>query len=53
MPDEFVELTNLVGPESYVRERVAAFREAGVTDLNVTPVGDDPVTLIEKLRSML
>ncbi|GAA4889975.1 LLM class F420-dependent oxidoreductase [Streptomonospora salina] len=53
VPDEFVELTNLVGPESYVRERVAAFREAGVTDLNVTPVGDDPVTLIEKLRSML
>ncbi|MFD0776231.1 LLM class F420-dependent oxidoreductase [Streptomonospora algeriensis] len=53
VPEEFVELTNLVGPESYVRERVAAFREAGVTDLNVTPVGGDPVTLIEKLRSML
>ncbi|MDT0301005.1 LLM class F420-dependent oxidoreductase [Streptomonospora wellingtoniae] len=53
VPDEFVELTNLVGPESYVRERVAAFRAAGVTHLNVTPVGDDPVKLVEKLRSML
>ncbi|GAA1748077.1 LLM class F420-dependent oxidoreductase [Streptomonospora arabica] len=53
VPDEFVELTNLVGPESYVRERVAAFRAAGVTHLNVTPVGDDPVALVEKLRSML
>ncbi|GAB3447447.1 LLM class F420-dependent oxidoreductase [Streptomonospora sediminis] len=53
VPDEMVELTNLVGPESYVRERVAAFRAAGVTHLNVTPVGDDPVKLIEKLRSMV
>ncbi|MUL40996.1 LLM class F420-dependent oxidoreductase [Streptomonospora sp. PA3] len=53
VPDEFVELTNLVGPESYVRERVAAFRAAGVTHLNVTPVGDDPVKLVEKLRTML
>ncbi|MBV2362352.1 LLM class F420-dependent oxidoreductase [Streptomonospora nanhaiensis] len=53
VPDEFVELTNLVGPESYVRERVAAFRAAGVTHLNVTPVGDDPVRLVEKLHSWL
>lgn len=51
VPDEMVELTNLVGPESYVRERVEAFREAGVTQLNVTPVGGDPVTLVEKLKS--
>ncbi|WP_067972918.1 LLM class F420-dependent oxidoreductase [Nocardiopsis trehalosi] len=53
VPDEMVELTNLVGPESHVRERVEAFRAAGVTHLNVTPVGDDPVRLIEKLRGWL
>ncbi|TQN32093.1 F420-dependent oxidoreductase-like protein [Haloactinospora alba] len=53
VPDEMVELTNLVGPESYVRERVEAFREAGVTNLNVTPVGGDPVALIEKLNSWM
>ncbi|MBB4930779.1 F420-dependent oxidoreductase-like protein [Lipingzhangella halophila] len=51
VPDEMVELTNLVGPESYVRERVEAFRAAGVTQLNVTPVGQDPVALIEKVKS--
>ncbi|MFC3998793.1 LLM class F420-dependent oxidoreductase [Nocardiopsis sediminis] len=53
VPAEVVELTNLVGPESHVRERVAAFRAAGVTHLNVIPVGDDPVKLIEKLRGWL
>ena len=53
VPDEFVELTNLVGPESYVRERVEAFRAAGVTKLNVTPVGDDPTALVEKVRGWL
>ncbi|MBB6172604.1 F420-dependent oxidoreductase-like protein [Nocardiopsis mwathae] len=53
VPDEMVELTNLCGPESHVRERVEAFRAAGVTQLNVTPVGSDPVKLIEKLKSWL
>ncbi|GAA3735902.1 LLM class F420-dependent oxidoreductase [Salinactinospora qingdaonensis] len=53
VPEELVELTNLVGPESYVRERVEAFREAGVTHLNVTPLGDDPVGLVEKVRGWL
>ncbi len=50
VPDEFVELTNMVGPESYVRERVEAFRAAGVTSLNVIPVGGDPVALVEKVK---
>ncbi|MFT4288297.1 LLM class F420-dependent oxidoreductase [Nocardioides sp.] len=50
VPHEFLELTNLVGPESYVRERIAAFAEAGVTSLQVTPVGDDPAATIRTLR---
>jgi F420-dependent oxidoreductase-like protein len=50
VPEEFVELTNMVGPESYVRERVEAFRAAGVTQLNVTPVGGDPAALIGKVK---
>ena len=43
--------TNLVGPESHVAERIAAYREAGVTHLSVNPVGPDPVKTIETLRS--
>lgn len=50
VPEEFMRLTNLVGPEGWVRERIAAFREAGVTTLNVVPVADDPVALMEKVR---
>jgi F420-dependent oxidoreductase-like protein len=44
--------TNLVGTESDVAERVAAYREAGVTHLSVTPVGPDPVKTIETLRGL-
>ena len=51
VPSELLEATSLCGPESYVKERVAALAEAGVTHLNVTPVGPDPVALVEKLRS--
>jgi F420-dependent oxidoreductase-like protein len=40
VPAEFLELCSLIGPASFVRERVEAFREAGVTTLNVIPVGD-------------
>src|SRR5690606_16636962 len=53
VPDEMVELTNLVGPESYVRERIEAFREAGVTHLNLIPVGGDPVALLENGKDWL
>ena len=42
--------TNLVGPEGYVKERLAAFREAGVTVLNVMPIGPDPAEIVEKLK---
>lgn len=38
VPDELVALTNLCGPAGYVRERVAALGEAGVTHLQVTPI---------------
>jgi F420-dependent oxidoreductase-like protein len=40
VPAEFLELTSLVGPAGFVRERLDAFKEAGVTTLNVIPVGD-------------
>ncbi|MET7442344.1 LLM class flavin-dependent oxidoreductase, partial [Streptomyces sp. NPDC005568] len=53
VPDEFCELMSLCGPESYVRERVEAFREAGVTMLNVTPVGEEPAKLVETVKNWL
>jgi F420-dependent oxidoreductase-like protein len=53
VPDEFAELVSLCGPESYVRERIEAFREAGVTQLNVRLVGPDPVRLAERVKEWL
>ncbi len=50
VPMEMLELGNLVGPASYVKERIAAFAEAGVTDLQVLPVTDDPPATIRQLK---
>jgi hypothetical protein len=44
---------NLVGSTGFIKERVAAFREAGVTVLSVNPIGPDAVRQIEKLRSII
>jgi F420-dependent oxidoreductase-like protein len=50
VPPAFLEGTNLVGSEGYIKDRIAAFKEAGVTTLSFTPVGGDPVKLTEQLR---
>ena len=50
VPADFLEKTNLVGSEGYVKERVAAYKEAGVTMLQVNPVGPDPVRMIAQLK---
>ncbi len=55
VPADLVERTSLIGPESYVRERLAAYREAGVTTLNVTPLApthEARVALIEQVRAL-
>ena len=53
LPGEWLELANLVGPRSYVKERVGAFKEAGVTVLSVNPVGPDAVRTMETLRQIV
>ena len=50
VPLEWLEAGNLVGPESYVKERIEAFREAGVTSLQVTPATDDPAATIAQIK---
>jgi F420-dependent oxidoreductase-like protein len=53
VPTQMLENTNLVGSKSYVKERLAAYKEAGVTILSVNPVGGDAVQQIETLRELL
>ncbi|MBI2244615.1 MAG: LLM class F420-dependent oxidoreductase [Nocardioides sp.] len=50
VPLEWLEAGNLVGPASYVQERIAAFREAGVTSLQVSPASDDPAATIAQIK---
>jgi F420-dependent oxidoreductase-like protein len=54
VPLEWLRAGNLVGPASYVKERIAAFAEAGVTSLQVTPAqGTDAAATIARLREWL
>jgi F420-dependent oxidoreductase-like protein len=55
IPAELVEKTALIGPLGYVKERLAAYREAGATTLNVTalsPTHERRVSDIETLRTL-
>ncbi len=55
VPAELLEATSLCGPEGYVAERIAAYGEAGVTHLQVTPIplGDQrPVDLIATVKKL-
>jgi F420-dependent oxidoreductase-like protein len=44
--------TNLVGPAGHIKERLAAYKEAGVTHLQVRPIGE-PVQAVEQLRALI
>ena len=54
-PQVLLEHVSLVGPKSFVAERVAAMRESGVTTLNIAPLGQthaDRVALIEQIKDL-
>jgi len=56
VPEDLVRDTSLVGPVGYVTDRLAAFRGAGVTTLQVTSLGGthaERVRAIETLRGIL
>ncbi|GAB2696144.1 LLM class F420-dependent oxidoreductase [Nocardia thraciensis] len=56
VPDDLVRDISLIGSAGFVKERIAAFREAGVTVLNVVPLAGTPgerVRLIEQLRDLI
>jgi F420-dependent oxidoreductase-like protein len=55
IPQDLLEHVSLVGPRSFVAERVAVMRESGVTTLNVAPMGHshaERVALIEQIKDL-
>lgn len=53
IPDEMVLLTNLIGTEQMVRERIAAHKAAGVTTIRVQPEGKDAKERAETLARVV
>ena len=51
VPQEFLDATSLIGPAGYVQERIAAYKEAGVTILNASPMGPDPAKTLEQVKA--
>ena len=51
VPDEYIDLSALIGDEGWIRERIQVFKDVGVTHLNVVPVGPDTLGTIEKIKA--
>jgi F420-dependent oxidoreductase-like protein len=52
IPDELIDLVSLAGPRDVVRDRLAAFRDAGVGTLMVTPMAFSAEDRIAQLRAI-
>jgi F420-dependent oxidoreductase-like protein len=52
IPDELIDMVSLCGPRDVVRDRLAAFRDAGVGTLMVTPMAFAVEDRIAQLRSV-
>ena len=55
IPRDLLEHVALIGPKSFVAERIAAMKESGVTTLNIGPLGHthaERVALIEQIKDM-
>ena len=52
IPDELIDLVSLCGPREAVRERIAAFREAGVGTLMITPMAFTTQERVAQLRAV-
>lgn len=51
VPDEYLDLATLCGPEGHIRERLEVYKSVGVTHLNIDPQGEDKLATIEKIKA--
>ncbi len=52
IPDELIDMVSLCGPRDVVRDRLAAYRDAGVGTLMITPMAFTVEDRIEQLRAV-
>jgi F420-dependent oxidoreductase-like protein len=53
VPAELLESLSLIGPEGYIKDRIAAYKAAGVTLLNVEPIGPDPYGDVARVGDLI
>jgi F420-dependent oxidoreductase-like protein len=53
VPAGLLEGTSVIGPEGYVRDRLAAYAEVGVTSFTCRPIGPDPEGTLTRFRELL
>jgi hypothetical protein len=56
IPQRYLDATSLIGPEGFVKNRLAALKESGVNALNVSFAGhtlEERVGYCEKLRNLV
>jgi F420-dependent oxidoreductase-like protein len=53
VPEDYLKANAMVGDEGWVKERVEAYRAAGVTRLSIMPVGPNRLELVEKVKSWI
>ena len=53
MPAELVAGMSLVGDAGYVKDRIEAYRDSGVTVLNVQPIGPNGMKDVETVAGWL
>jgi hypothetical protein len=56
VPDELVLKTNLLGTEAMIRQRLARYRDAGITTLRVEPAGatlDARLATLARVRDLI
>ena len=52
IPDELIDMVSLCGPRDVVRDRLAAYRDAGVGTLAVAPMAFTAPEQVEQLRAV-
>ena len=53
VPAALLESLSLIGPPGYIKDRIAAFKAAGVTALDVQPIGPDPLRDVARIKDWL
>jgi len=50
LPDELIDMVSLCGTQEQVLDRMRAFKSAGVTSMNITPMAFDPQQRLAQMK---